>query len=62
MLNYVINPYDSSTLTTILHQRGINIRYIGKIFYNLQSIEENIKTDSSFSIIRIKYLKVLKKY
>lgn len=52
MASHVFSPVDSSALTKVLHTRGINMRYLGKI-YELLSQEDGSKLASSKRVFLI---------
>lgn len=37
-----ITPYDSATLTEVLHERGVNVRYLGKLASTTAALEGRI--------------------
>lgn len=39
-LDHAIIPIDGSNLSEHMHQRGINMRYLGKIYQHIESVEQ----------------------
>ncbi|KAF1378436.1 hypothetical protein PFLUV_G00190540 [Perca fluviatilis] len=39
-LDHTVVPMDGATLTSVLHQRGVNIRYLGTLLTELDRVEE----------------------
>ncbi|XP_032388908.1 clustered mitochondria protein homolog isoform X2 [Etheostoma spectabile] len=42
-LNHTVVPMDGETLTSVLHQRGVNVRYLGTLLTELDRVEEREK-------------------
>ncbi|XP_034744989.1 clustered mitochondria protein homolog isoform X2 [Etheostoma cragini] len=42
-LNHTVVPMDGATLTSVLHQRGVNVRYLGTLLTELDRVEEREK-------------------
>ncbi|CAG5872673.1 unnamed protein product [Menidia menidia] len=42
-LEHTAVPMDGATLTSVLHQRGVNVRYLGTIMQKLEEMEERVR-------------------
>uniref|UniRef100_A0A3B3H675 Clustered mitochondria (cluA/CLU1) homolog b n=1 Tax=Oryzias latipes TaxID=8090 RepID=A0A3B3H675_ORYLA len=42
-LDHTANPMDGASLTSILHQRGVNVRYLGSVLMKLDMMEEKAR-------------------
>ncbi|XP_024122380.1 clustered mitochondria protein homolog [Oryzias melastigma] len=42
-LDHTANPMDGASLTAVLHQRGVNVRYLGSVLMKLDMMEEKVR-------------------
>uniref|UniRef100_A0A671X1J5 Clustered mitochondria homolog n=1 Tax=Sparus aurata TaxID=8175 RepID=A0A671X1J5_SPAAU len=52
-LNHAAVPMDGATLTSALHQRGVNVRYLGTLLSELEKMEERGRLSHILSVSEI---------